>query len=30
VLVTVDPANPQLFRFEAKIVAENAVSRRAP
>jgi hypothetical protein len=30
VLVTVDPADPQLFRFEAKIVAENAVSRRTP
>jgi len=30
VQVTVDPANPQLFRFEAKMVAENVVNRRAP
>jgi hypothetical protein len=30
VLVTVDPPNPQLFRFDAKIVPENAVSRKAP
>lgn len=30
VLVTVDPANPQLFRFEAKIVPQNVVSRKVP
>ena len=28
VLVTVDPAIPQLFRFEAQIVPENVVNRR--
>jgi hypothetical protein len=28
VLITVDPANPQLFRFEAAIVPENVVSRK--
>ena len=28
VQVTVDPASPGLFRFEAKIVAENVVNRR--
>jgi hypothetical protein len=28
VLVSVDPASPALFRFEAKIVAENVVNRR--
>jgi hypothetical protein len=28
VLVTVDPAAPQVFRFEAKMVPENFVSRK--
>ena len=29
VLVTVDPASPMLFRFQAQIVPENIVSRRS-
>jgi hypothetical protein len=28
VLVTIDPATPQLFHFDAQIVPENAVNRR--
>ncbi len=30
VLVSVDPASPQLFRFEAKMVPENVVNRKGP
>ena len=29
VRITVDPADPQLFRFKAEIVPENVVNRRA-
>jgi hypothetical protein len=28
VRITVDPADPQLFRFKAEIVPENVVNRR--
>jgi hypothetical protein len=28
VRVTVDPANPQLFRFKAEIVPENVANRK--
>ena len=27
-LITVDPENPQLFRFEARIVPENVINQR--
>jgi hypothetical protein len=30
VRVTVDPADPGLFRFQAEIVRDNVASRRGP